>query len=269
LGEGEVRFTVPWDSLTPQQKKFQQDKMTIHAAMIERMDKETGRIIAQLEEMDALDNTLVIVLSDNGASAEIMVRDDGHDPDAKPGSADTYLCLGPGWSTMCNTPFRKHKTWVHEGGSCSPFIVHWPKGIAARGELRNTHAHITDIVPTILDLTGISADSLNLEVAFAGQSLKPLLKKDTIWEHPVWYYHEGNRAIRNGDWKLVAVRDSAWELYNIRQDRTETNNRADSYQEKVMELEKQWNKLLGDIRDVAPRISDANKKVKLTTKNIE
>jgi arylsulfatase A-like enzyme len=258
LGEGEVSLPVPWDSLTPQQKKFQQNKMTIHAAMIERMDKEIGRIIAQLKEMGAYDNTLLIFLSDNGASAEIMVRGDGHDPDAVPGSAATFLCLGPGWSTMCNAPFRKHKTWVHEGGSCTPFVAHWPKGIAAHGELRHTHAHITDIVPTLLDLAGISTDSLNLAVAFPGQSLKPLLEKDIPWEHPSWYYHEGNRAIRIGDWKLVALKDAPWELYNLKQDRTETNNLADSFPKKVLELEKQWNKMLLDFREVAlqPDIPD-------------
>ncbi|KKK51401.1 hypothetical protein LCGC14_3115320, partial [marine sediment metagenome] len=139
LGDGEVNRPVPWDGLTEAQKKFQQDKMTIHAAMIERMDIEIGRIIDQLKDMDAIDNTLLVFLSDNGASAEIMVRNDGHDPKAAPGSASSHLCLGPGWSNMCNTPFRRHKTWVHEGGTCTPFIAHWPDGIASRGDLRHTH----------------------------------------------------------------------------------------------------------------------------------
>ena len=256
LGEGEVSLPVTWDSLTPQQKKFQQNKMAIHAAMIERMDKEIGRIIAQLKEMDAFDNTLIIFLSDNGASAEIMVRGDGHDSNAIPGSAATHLCLGPGWSTMCNTPFRKHKTWVHEGGSCTPFIVNWRKGIPARGDLRNTHGHITDIVPTILDLAGISSDSLKLEVAFPGQSLKPLFEKDIVWEHPNWYYHEGNRGIRIGSWKLVALKNAPWELYNLKQDRTEINNLADSFPKKVLEMEKQWDKMLLDFRKVTSQNSD-------------
>ena len=77
------------------------------------------------------------------------------------GSADTYLCLGPGWSTTCNTPFRRHKTWVHEGGCATPFIAHWPKGIAARNELRRTPAHVVDLVPTVLDLAGIDFDGLS------------------------------------------------------------------------------------------------------------
>ena len=256
LGDGEVRLPVKWEGLTPGQKKFQQDKMTIHAAMVERVDKEIGRIITQLKEIDALDNTLIVFLSDNGASAEIMVRDDGHDPEAEPGSADTYLCLGPGWSTTCNTPFRKHKTWVHEGGSCTPFIAHWPDGIAARGELRHTHGHVTDVVPTILDLAGILSESTTRKVALPGQSLTPLFEKEKDWEHPIWYYHEGNRAIRVGDWKLVAAKDEPWELFNLIEDRTETNNLAESKPEKVIELEKHWNKMLSEISEVAPQKED-------------
>ena len=122
--------------------------------MVDRMDREIGRVIDQLKKMGALDNTLIAFLSDNGASAEIMVRDDGHDPLADPGSAATYLCLGPGWSTTANTPFRRHKTWVHEGGIATPLIVHWPKGIAGRGELRHNVGHVIDVVPTILDVVG-------------------------------------------------------------------------------------------------------------------
>ena len=156
LGAGEVNRPIAWESLTSEQQQFQQDKMTIHAAMVERMDKEIGRVIEQLTAMDALDNTLILFLSDNGASAEIMVRGDGHDPEAARGSAASHLCLGPGWSNMSNTPFRRHKTWTHEGGTCTPLIAHWSKGIKSQGELRKTHGHITDIVPTILDLAGVS-----------------------------------------------------------------------------------------------------------------
>ena len=112
LGAGEVNRPLAWDSLSSEQQRFQAKKMAIHAAMIDRMDQEIGRVLEQIEEMGQLDNTLVLFLSDNGASAEIMVRDDGHDPEAPPGSAATYLCLGPGWSTTCNMPFRRHKTWA-------------------------------------------------------------------------------------------------------------------------------------------------------------
>ncbi len=128
--------------------------MAIHAAMVDRMDREIGRVLDQLRAMGAFENTLIFFLSDNGASAEIMVRDDGHDPSAPAGSAASHLCLGPGWSTVANTPFRRHKTWVHEGGIATPLIVHWPKGIAARGELRHDPGHVIDLVPTILEVRG-------------------------------------------------------------------------------------------------------------------
>src|SRR5438045_7063413 len=122
--------------------------MSIHAATVDRIDQEIGRVVDQIRAMNALDNTLIMFLSDNGASAEIMVRGDGHDPAAAPGSAATHLCLGPGFSSACNTPFRRHKSWVHEGGISTPFIVHWPEGIAARGALRHDPAHLIDVVPT-------------------------------------------------------------------------------------------------------------------------
>ena len=268
LGDGEVNRPVSWDSLTTEQKEFQMNKMTIHAAMIERMDKEIGRVITQLDVMIALDNTLIVFLSDNGASAEIMVRDDGHNPNAGPGSADTYLCLGPGWSTLSNTPFRKHKTWVHEGGSCTPLIVHWSHGIKARGELRHTHGHVTDIVPTILDLAGVPEEVLGT-VPFPGRTLTPVFVEDTNQVNPSWYFHEGNRAIRIGNWKLVAARDEAWELFNLNEDRTETQDLSYRMPERMLELEEYWEKMLNDIREVAPQKSDTKKKIEVTTKNLE
>jgi len=267
LGEVEVNRPVSWESLTPEQKKFQQEKMTIHAAMVERVDLEIGRIIDQVKAMDAFENTLIVFLSDNGASAEIMVRDDGHDPAAAPGSALTHLCLGPGWSNMCNTPFRRHKIWVHEGGSCTPFIAHWPDGIEARGELRHSYGHVTEIVPTILDLAGVSPDFMR-EVALPGESLRPLFEKEDAREHPIWYYHEGHRALRMGDWKLVAANEQPWELFNLANDRTESDNLADRMPGKVLEMEKQWTLILDEIRAVAPQKSQ-EEEVSVTTKNFE
>ena len=154
LGKGEVNRPLPWSSLDNRQRAFQATKMAIHAAMIHRMDIEIGRVLQQVKSMGCWENTLVLFLSDNGASAEIMVRDDGHDPKAAPGSAATYLCLGPGWSTVSNTPFRRHKTWTHEGGIATPMIAHWPNGIAARGEYRRDPQHVIDVSETILELAG-------------------------------------------------------------------------------------------------------------------
>ena len=128
LGPGEINRPLPWSGLTDEQRRFQATKMAIHAAMIDRMDQEIGRILAQLKAMQAMDNTLILFASDNGASAEIMVRDGGHDPSAAPGWRETYLCLGPGFSSASNTPFRRHKVWVHEGGISTPFIVALAQG---------------------------------------------------------------------------------------------------------------------------------------------
>jgi len=155
LGPGEVDRPIPWNQLTQEQKKFQATKMAIHAAMIEIVDQEIGRVLAQLKKMKEFENTLILFASDNGASAEIMIRSGGYDPQAPLGSSKSYLCLGPGFSSAGNTPFRRHKTWVHEGGISTPLIAHWPKGIQAKGKLRNTPSHVIDIVPTILEMAGI------------------------------------------------------------------------------------------------------------------
>jgi arylsulfatase len=195
--------------------------------------------------MGALDNTLVFFLSDNGASAEIMVRGDGHDPKAEPGSAATFLSIGPGWSSLANTPFRRHKTWVHEGGISTPLIVHWPKGITARGELRHAPGHIIDIVPTILEATGgkrFEKWEGQPVPAPPGKSLVPLFKKDgTVAHDSLWWMHEGNRALRVGDWKIVAAgKDSPWELYDLSTDRSESKNLAAEKPDKVRELAAIW-----------------------------
>jgi arylsulfatase len=217
--------------------------------MIDRIDQEVGRVLAQLRAMDAFENTLILFLSDNGASAEIMVRSDGHDPQASPGSAASYLCLGPGWSTTCNTPFRRHKTWVHEGGISTPLIAHWPKGIAVRGELRRNPGHVIDVVPTVLELAGgkrpTTIDGKPVPPA-PGTSLVPAFASDGSVKHDyLWWLHEGNKAIRVGDWKLVAARnqgDETWELYNLKDDPAETNNLAAKHPDKVRELSEKWTK---------------------------
>ena len=222
------------------------------------LDQEIGRVLAQLRAMRTLQNTLIFFLSDNGASAEIMVRDDGHDPAADPGSASTYLCLGPGWSTTCNTPLRRHKTWVHEGGISTPLIVHWPQGIASRGELRHNPGHVIDLVPTVLDVAGGQRlESWNDKPVPPppGVSLLPAFTTDGSVEHDcLWWSHEGNRAIRMGPWKLVAAKthgDSQWELYNLDADRTETKNLAAVHPDKVHELDQEWTKQLDEIRQLA------------------
>jgi arylsulfatase A-like enzyme len=251
LGPAEVNRPVPWSALTDQQRAFQAAKMEIHAAMVDRMDREIGRVLDQLRAMGVWDNTLILFLSDNGASAEIMVRDDGHDPSAPAGSAASHLCLGPGWSTVANTPFRRHKTWVHEGGISTPMIAHWPNGIAARGELRHNPGHVIDLVPTLLDAAGAPRPEPGRQEGskepvppLPGKSLLPALARDGSVPHDsIWWEHEGNRAIRVGEWKLVAAKDQPWELYDMATDRTETHNLASQQPDRVRELADRWQRL--------------------------
>ena len=245
IGPGEVARAVPWAGLTDPQKAHQATKMAIHAAMIDRMDREIGRVLDQLKAMDAFEDTVIFFVSDNGASAEQIIRGDMHDPSAPPGSWRTFLCLGPGWSTASNTPLRLHKSWVHEGGIASPLIVHWPAGLRARGELRHNPGHFVDLLPTILELAGCRPSPRWKDLAvppMAGRSLAPVLTKDHSAPHEFLYFHHmGNRAIRVGDWKLVAAgKGGPWELYNLRTDRCEQKNLAARHGEKVRELSETW-----------------------------
>ena len=246
LGTNEVNRPPPWESLTSEQCAFQAAKMAVHAAMIDRMDREIGRVLEQVRAMGAWENTLILFASDNGASAEIMVRGDGHDPQAAPGSAGTFLCLGPGWSTVANTPFRRHKTWVHEGGIATPLIVHWPAGFAARNEFRHDLCHVIDFVPTLLELAGAGAARPAGAPPYPGRSLAPAFAKDgAVTRDTLFFNHDGNRALRAGDWKIVSARrdDSIWELYNLAADRGEQHDLAAAQPERVRDLSARWQAL--------------------------
>lgn len=263
LGSGEVNRPIPWSMLTPEQKEFQISKMAVHAAMIDEMDVSIGRIVEHIKQQQGRwENTLVMFLSDNGASAEIMVRGDGHDPQAPAGGSASYLCLGPGWSTVANTPFRRHKTWNHEGGIATPMIAHWPMGIKPQSKPIETPSHVVDVVPTILELAVFSnqkvqgtrvepfEDASRQPPAFAGVSFLEELQQDAAQstgeksERPLWWQHEGNRALRWGEWKIVAAgKDAQWELYNLNDDRSETNDLANLHADVVDRLSKKWSEL--------------------------
>lgn len=240
LGAGESEFPVAWDELSDEQKRFQATKMEIHAAMVDRMDQEIGRIVEQLRSMGELENTLIVFLSDNGASAEIMIRDDGHDPMAEMGSAGSHLCLGPGWSTNCNAPFRKHKTWVHEGGIATPCIVHWPAQVKISNMWHQQVAHVIDIVPTIMEVAGIESESAD-KPFMPGISLLDSIQGEIILKsRELWWYHDGHKAIRDENWKLVNSKGSQWELFDLNQDRAETNDLADERSDLKQMLADKW-----------------------------
>jgi arylsulfatase A-like enzyme len=201
--------------------------------------------------MGQTDNTLVFFLSDNGADASVMVRADGHDQSAAPGSAATFLCLGPGWATAANAPFRRHKVWMHEGGIATPMIVSWPSGIdrSQAGTLCRTPAHVIDLAPTILELAGVPWPERHAgwrRPPTPGRSLVPALRADvTIAREHLYWHHEENRALRVGDWKIVSERESGgvWELYNLAGDRIESKNLAAVEPERLRELTGLWERL--------------------------
>ena len=256
VGPGEVGRAIAWMDLTEEQRRFQAGKMAIHAAMVDRMDQEIGRVIDQLVRMNALDQTLILFLSDNGASAEQIIRGDGHDPTVPAGSAKSYLGLGPGWSTMSNSPFRMHKSWVHEGGIATPLIVHWPQRIADQNGLRHAATHVIDITPTILELAQVKRPEMwngHPVPPSPGASLVPAFARDVNVPHEyLWWFHEGNRAIRVNDWKLVSRGVSGpWELFNMAEDRSETKNLAAMFPDKVQSLETLWNDKVAEFQQLA------------------
>lgn len=258
LGKGEINRPLPWDQLTTAQKRFQSTKMAIHAAMIHRMDIAIGRVFDQIRDMGRWEDTLIMFLSDNGASAEIMVRGDGHDPQQPPGSALTYLCLGPGWSTTCNTPFRRHKTWTHEGGTATPFIVSWPNRIKDKGQFRRNPQHVIDVAATLLELTGAKHHQSSPQPP--GQSFLADFDAETdTEERMLWWYHDGHRAIRQGNWKAVAAEGEPWELYDLSNDRIESVDLALPHADKLSQLVDAWQRQLDESTELAA--ADLDEKV--------
>lgn len=256
LGPDEVGWPVPWAELTAGQQAFQAEKMAIHAAMVEAMDREVGRIIAELKSTGLFDDTFILFASDNGASAEMLIRGEGHDPAAPPGSRKTFLCLGPGWSSCANAPFRRHKMWVHEGGIATPWIVHWPKGGMAAGALRRQMVHLVDVTPTVLALAGVDQP-----LEHAGRPVPPMHGRSFVRvlhdgdappvHDDLWWCHGDNRAVRVGDWKLVADRGKPWELYDLAADRCETKDLAAAEPDRVRILEVRWQAIADECRRLA------------------
>ena len=256
IGSGEEPWAVPWQQLTAEQKKFQATKMAIHAAMVERVDREIGRVLDQVRAMNAYQNTVILFVSDNGASAEQMIRGEGHNKSAPLGSAQSFICLGPGWSSAANTPLRLHKSWVHEGGISTPLILHWPQGIKAHGELRHDAGHLIDIPLTLLQLAGGEWPGQwegRPVPPKPGRSLVPVFAKDGSIRHDcLWWYHENNRAVRVGDWKLVSKgMEGPWELYDLKTDRCESNDLAAKNPAKVRELSEVWMRQADDFQKLS------------------
>ncbi len=237
----------PWQDV-PEQGRDEWDlRMAVHAAMIDCMDQGVGRVLDAIKRTDAWENTLVLFFSDNGASAEFLDTwpdpRRGHKPDSITGTRESHRCLEVGWSNAANTPFREHKIWVHEGGIASPLIAHWPRGISARGQLNDQVAHVIDLMPTCLDVAGVDYPQRFNDrriTPLEGVSLAPAFKGKRIGNRMLAWEHEGNKAVRDGDWKLVAKYEGEWELYNLENDRTECFDLASRYPSKVRELISKW-----------------------------
>ena len=257
-------------------KDWEERRMEVYAAQIDCMDQGIGRILQALRRHDQLDNTLIIFLADNGGCAEELVgvwaqrladgpigsgthTPDGreirygNDPGVMPGDETTYQSYGVPWANLSNTPFRLYKHWTHEGGIATPFIVHWPAGLAARNELRHQPAQLTDVMATVVDITGVDYPTEydgHAILPLEGASMVPVFE-DRDRDVTLFFEHEGNAAVRRGKWKLVRNftaatsgrggfdepgRRGAWELYDMAVDRTELHDLAGENPQRVAEL---------------------------------
>lgn len=222
-------------------KDWEARRMAVYAAMIDRMDQSLGRVISTLRQLDQYDDTLILFLSDNGGCAEFMAEDGwakfmpdihndgrridmGNRPSLRAGGPLTYMSYDLPWANTSNAPFRLFKHWVHEGGISTPMIMHWPSRIK-QPSVVHSPCHVIDILPTILAATGIAYPS-----EFGGEAIQPLdgeslmpLVEGQAWqrERPLFWEHEGNAAVRVGDFKLVRKFGAPWELYDMESDRTE------------------------------------------------
>lgn len=254
-------YELNWES-NPH-KEWDARAMTVHAAMVDRMDQGIGRIINELKRTGELDNTLIFFLSDNGASPEpANTFDPGFDrpgetrdgrkiiypknKEVLPGPQTVYGAIGKEWASVSNTPFRYWKRESYEGGVRTPLIAFWPKGIQAqKNSISNQVGHVMDFMATFTEIAAAKYpakyEGRNI-TPMQGVSLLPALKDRKNNGHDILFnQHASGRSVRAGDWKLVSLKpDVPWELYNLRSDATEQRNIASMYPEKVRYLDKLW-----------------------------
>jgi arylsulfatase len=241
-------------------RDWQARRMAVYAAMIERLDRGVARILKQLEQTGRADDTLVLFLSDNGGCAEEIpaawrgvmfprtTRDGrptrvGNDPAVRPGPDDTFQSYGLPWAQASNTPFRRYKHWVHEGGISTPLIVHWPR-VVRKPAITDQVGHVLDLLPTCLDAAGLSHPTTALGrklLPLEGKSLVPVFRGARRAGHErLCWEHEGNRAVRAGKWKLVSQHGKGWELYDMEADRTERTDLKALHPARVKDLAEQY-----------------------------
>jgi len=243
-----------WEDVPGAERPWFARRMEVYAAMVDRLDQAVGTILESVRDIDAEENTLVLFLADNGGCAEELRPGSKayHIPektlDGRPvqsgnlrtlmaGPDDTYQSYGLPWANASNTPFRLYKHWVHEGGISSPLVVYWPAGVKARGGLTSQPGHLIDLMATCVDVGGAEYPTVyqGHEITpLEGKSLAPLFAGGEREGHDaIFWEHEGNRAVRQGKWKLVSRYPGGWELYDIEADRTELNDLAPKYSARV------------------------------------
>jgi arylsulfatase len=223
-------------------KIWQTRRMEVYAAQVESMDRGIGKVLKTLEEINQIENTLILFLSDNGACHEELPE---NNTSVMPGGEEIYQSYGLPWANLSNTPFREYKYYVHEGGIATPLIIHWPQGINSKGELRHQPGQLTDIMATCLDVAGIQYPTYfsNHNIyPLEGYSLMSTFKGKYNNKENLFFEHQGNRAARRGEWKLVSKYPGPWELYNIKEDGTELENQILKYSEKAKKLIKLYKK---------------------------
>jgi arylsulfatase len=242
-------------------KDWEADRMAVYAAQIDCLDQSVGRVRQALRDGGVEKQTLIFFLSDNGASDQAYGQLDkpgqtwridgtptrvGNRPDIEPGPADNFVTAGPAWSCVANTPFREHKNTNYEGGIASPLIVWWSQ-VGRAGRVSDELSHIIDIPATILDVAGVAypARFASRDVTpLAGKSLLPVLKGNGRQGHATLCWSTSrSRAVRDGDWKLVARKGRPWELYDLARDRSELDNLAQTHPERaarMAQIFEQW-----------------------------
>lgn len=229
-----------WHEITETESQFLEPMMAVYAAMVDRLDQNIGRLEKHLRSRGQWDNTLIVFFSDNGACPYQRLRNEV----LVPGPAESDIAYDARWANMCNTPLRQYKQYAHQGGTLTPMIAHWPNGIAARGEISSYNGHIVDLMPTVVELSGANYPdrfSGHTILPMEGVSLLPAFQgEQNRVAKPIYWEFNGNHAVRDGKWKLVAVRGQDWELYNIPADRSETADLAAKHPALVARLAEQY-----------------------------
>ncbi|MEG3659917.1 arylsulfatase [Arenibacter palladensis] len=242
---------VPWSSLNNSQKEDLSLRRAIYAAQVDQMDENIGKLLSYLKEKKILENTIIVFSNDNGACAEGGMFGGGKSNDLLT-EKGYFLSYGQAWANSSNTPFKKYKHWVHEGGISTPMIVHWPNNIDSKlnGKIIDQYGFLPDVMATFVDISQLEYPKEfqgNIIPPMEGKSFLPLLlgQNETIHSEPIFWEHEGNKAVRLGDYKLVmewkSKEHNNWELYNIKEDRTEIYDLSEKEPGQVAHMVEMWN----------------------------